>query len=182
MECLYGSLLDTIYSLTLEKITSRPCRGPLPLEGHHPPRSQTCEHPGFGEVHLHCVLRLVTQPKPAANSHEAVRLWHARLHHARVHPIDDVFSLGIIIWQLTAKQPQTFPGSAKSARGLRPDESLATVESRLLTALYKVCWAEDPEARPSMAQVEKILQQERLTKSARRVLSKEPRLAACFET
>lgn len=74
----------------------------------------------------------------------------------------DVFSFGILLWELVARKLPFFGmqpmqvGIAVSQRGLRPTMPPKTPEP--LIKLIKACWHEEPNKRPSMAQVQTILE------------------------
>jgi serine/threonine protein kinase len=73
----------------------------------------------------------------------------------------DVFSFGILLWELVARKLPFFGmqpmqvGIAVSQRGLRPTMPPKTPEP--LAKLIRACWHEEPNRRPSMRQIEVIL-------------------------
>lgn len=73
----------------------------------------------------------------------------------------DVFSFGILLWELVARKLPFFGmqpmqvGIAVAQQGMRP-----TMPPKIpppLAKLIKACWHEDPNRRPSMAQVQELL-------------------------
>ena len=61
----------------------------------------------------------------------------------------DVFSFGIMMWQLLAKESMPFPGMHMHtimfkvvSESFRPDETLLVAVPKVLKDLYTLCWAQ----------------------------------------
>lgn len=81
-------------------------------------------------------------------------------------PKCDVFSFGILMWQVLSKERMPFPGLHMHtimfkvvSQSFRPNESLTSNVHSSYMELYKICWDQKPHKRPTMNHVVKVLSQ-----------------------